>query len=367
MQKISYEDVAIVLPAYNEQDTLRDTVEKIINKLEYKGDLIVVEDGCTDQTPKIAKEMEKEYDQIKHIHSDERLGKATAIKKGFENSNKSILAFADSDTPQAYKNIYKVVQTLKEEDNDLVIGDRNSSDSQANRGFLRKIHTTYTNKVIDKALKTGIKDHQCGFKAIKSNKYHQIKGKLKSTKWFLDIELIYYAQQNDYKIKSIPIEYESEDENSSAGPEIFLEFFQTLHRIKKEERQEHEGLGQYLKFGTIGGAGAMINMTLLYLLTEYLSFYYMFSAAISTEAAIITMFILNNRYTFKPIKQGIKNILEGILRSNIVRSLGVILQLALLYIFTEYLEIYYVISNGLAILLASILTFHGEKRYNWDK
>jgi len=361
-----YEKVSIIVPAYNEEDVLVETIEKMLGEIGEEAELIIVEDGCTDQTPKIAAQLAEKYSQIKHIHFDERQGKATAIKKAFEQAKGEILAFADSDTPSAHENIPKIIEPIKNEDYDIVIGSRHGKNSESQRGLLRKIHTTYTNKTISTILGTGVKDHQCGFKAIKREKYEEIKPELKSDKWFLDIELIYHAKSNGYKLKSVPVKYTSDDESSSAGLEIFPEFFKTIYQLKKSEGKQIKRLEQYFKFGVIGVVGAIINTILLYAFTEYLGMYYMLSAFLSIEAAIISMFFLNNKFTFKPLKKGFEQIIKGLIRSNIIRSVGIIVQLGILYSLTEYFGINYLVSNLAGILIGGIFTFYGEKYHNWN-
>lgn len=364
----NYEQTSIVIPAYNEEEVLEQTIEKMIEEVGEKAEIIIVEDGCTDKTPEIAEKLAQKHPQIKHLHFDKRQGKATAIKKAFDHSDREILAFADSDTPTAYKNIPRIIKPIQEENYDIAIGSRHGDNEESERGLLRRIHTTYTNKTISSILKTGINDHQCGFKAIKREKYQEIKPQLKSDKWFLDIELIYFAKQNNYKLKTVPVSYTSDDESSSAGLEIFPEFFKTVYRLKKtEETSKIHQLEQYLKFGIIGGIGAVVNTIFLYAFTEQLGIHYMISGALSIEAAIITMFFLNNKFTFRPLKKGFKQIINGLIRSNIIRSIGIIVQLAILYILTEYAGIMYIISNLIGILIAAIFTFYGEKNHNWKK
>jgi len=361
-----YKNAAIVIPAYNEENVLEETLEKIIDELGKEAEIIIVEDGCTDNTPEIAEKLAEKHTQIKHLHFDKRQGKATAIKKAFDQTDREILAFADSDTPTAYKNIPKIIKPIEEENYDIVIGSRHGENSESERGLLRRIHTTYTNKTISTVLKTGINDHQCGFKAIKREKYEEIKPKLKSDKWFLDIELIYFSTQNNYKLKTVPVSYTSDDESSSAGLEIFPEFFKTVYRLKKTEKNSRiHQLEQYFKFGVIGGIGAVINTIFLYALTEFAGIHYMISGALSIEAAIIAMFFLNNKFTFKPLKKGFKQIIDGIIRSNIIRSVGIAVQLGILYSLTEFAGINYIISNLIGILIAAIFTFYGEKYHNW--
>ena len=121
---------------------------------------------------------------------------------------------------------------------------------------------------------------------------------------------------------------------------------------------------KYLRFAVTGALGAVVNTVILYGMTEFLGLFYIFSALIATEISIIFMFFINNDFTFQNRKTGF-DIIKGLIKSNIIRSFGIGLNIGLLYIFTEFLGIYYIVSNLMAIFLASIFNFIGERDLNW--
>ncbi|MFB6198542.1 MAG: glycosyltransferase family 2 protein, partial [Halobacteriaceae archaeon] len=84
-------DVSVVLPAYNEEDTIEETVQITIDTLasflpEGCYEVIIAEDGCDDATPEIAERLAHESDCIRHLHSDERLGRGGALDFAFEQA-----------------------------------------------------------------------------------------------------------------------------------------------------------------------------------------------------------------------------------------------------------------------------------------
>lgn len=83
--------VSIVIPAYNESKTIKKVI-KVINSLDCINEIIVVDDGSSDETADIA----QSAGATVIVHSENR-GKGAAIKTGFENSNGDIVAFIDAD------------------------------------------------------------------------------------------------------------------------------------------------------------------------------------------------------------------------------------------------------------------------------
>lgn len=131
--------------------------------------------------------------------------------------------------------------------------------------------------------------------------------------------------------------------------------------------ERYDTVEKYVRFAFIGAFGAITNTLLLYLITEFLGIHYLVSAAIATECTIIMVFFLNNQFTFDNTKGGTRQLLDGIVRSNLVRIVGISVQLSLLFALTEFLGLYYIVSNILAIFVASIFNFLGEKQFNWQE
>ncbi len=121
-----------------------------------------------------------------------------------------------------------------------------------------------------------------------------------------------------------------------------------------------------IRFSTVGVIGAGINTGLLWLLTDLAGLFYLFSSAIAIEIAIIIQFILNDRWTFRENKtKDMKQFLERILKSNLWRSGGLVVNIGILYLLTEYACVYYLISNIFGIVCAFIWNYIFESRLTW--
>jgi glucosyl-3-phosphoglycerate synthase len=83
--------VSVIIPAFNEEHTVAHVVN-VVKSLKYIGEIVVVDDGSTDQTSKFAEEAGATV-----IHHIKNRGKGAAIKTGFKNSNGDIVVFLDAD------------------------------------------------------------------------------------------------------------------------------------------------------------------------------------------------------------------------------------------------------------------------------
>lgn len=355
---------SIILPAFNEEKRLKRTVEELITYFKEDDiELIIVEDGCTDNTPGISKDLAEEFKEVRHIHSEERLGKGKAVKKGLNSAANENICFSDIDAAKP-ELVEKILTPLLSNNADISIGKR----SHENRNLKRKMMSKTYNFLARKILNTGVKDHQTGLKAIKADKFKSIKDSLDSEGWFWDTELLYRAKNKDTSIKEVNVKWPSQEESKVSPVPVAVELLQGLVKLKTENilGEYSSTLPQYLTFASIGALGAIINTSVLYVLTSFIGVYYLLSAIIGTETAIISMFFLNNRFTFDPKKEGFKEILYGILRSNTVRIGGIIVQISLLYLLTDLAGVYYILSNIIGIFVASIVNFIAEKHWNWS-
>jgi len=121
-----------------------------------------------------------------------------------------------------------------------------------------------------------------------------------------------------------------------------------------------------LKFSAVGAFGACINTFFLWFLTEIANIFYLFASPIAIEIAIFVQFMLNDRWTFHERRtKGWSEFFKRILKSNIWRAGGIALNIAVLFLLTEYAHIYYLLSNIFGILCAFILNYILESRLTW--
>lgn len=362
--------VSIVLPAYNEEAQLKQTVERIQEWAEVHGEsaeIIIVEDGCTDRTPEISAALATAHDNVRHLHFDQRQGKGKAVEHGFADANADILCFMDVDLATDLDSLLSLFEPIQTGSADLTIGSRYLTQSNTDRTVKRNLLSKSYNFLASHILQTGVSDHNCGFKAMRDDVFEQLQNEVEATEWFWDAELLYRAKEHGFEIAEVPITWDEQDHSTITVPTAIADMLQGMTRVTGESLfgDRYPLIQQYITFATIGAVAALINTAILFILTSILEVYYLYSAVIAIETSIIFMFFLNNRFTFEPVKKGFHDIADGLIRSNIIRSVGTGINLALLYVFTDVFGVYYLVSNIAAIFVASIVNFFAEKHFNW--
>ncbi|AEA47373.1 dolichyl-phosphate beta-glucosyltransferase [Archaeoglobus veneficus] len=201
--------VSVVLPAYNEASRLENAVGEVVKALDaagYNYEVIIAEDGSTDGTAEIAAKL-ADGNRIRHLHSDERLGRGKALMRAFEAARGSIVAYLDVDLSTDLKHLKELIDAIAIEGYDIAIGSRLAKGSRAERPVKRDVASKGYNFLVRFLLGSKIKDHQCGFKAFRRDIVLSLGKRAKDTHWFWDTEVLVLAQQEGLRIKEIPVEW----------------------------------------------------------------------------------------------------------------------------------------------------------------
>ena len=200
-------DVTVVFPAFNEADGIERAVSEAAKALKGLGksfEIIIAEDGSTDGTDEIAERLSRENDVIKHIHSDERLGRGRALNRAFKSSIGSILVYMDVDLATDVGSLGQLIASI-EKGADLATGSRTHPESVARRSMLRGLASRAYNGLARSFLGSSVRDHQCGFKAFRRESLLKILDDVKDNHWFWDTEVIALAVHNGFRVEEIPI------------------------------------------------------------------------------------------------------------------------------------------------------------------
>jgi glycosyltransferase involved in cell wall biosynthesis len=115
--------ISVIIPAYNESQTLREIVDKVM-KLPYELEVIVVDDCSQDGTPALIAELASQYSNLRSIRHDRNQGKTAAVKNGIAASTGGVVIVQDADLEYDPAEIPDVVNPILENHADVVFGSR---------------------------------------------------------------------------------------------------------------------------------------------------------------------------------------------------------------------------------------------------
>ncbi len=214
-------DVSIVVPAYNEEAVIGDTVER----LKKIGRVIVVSDG-TDRTAEIAR-----MHGAMVIESQKRLGKGGAIKLGLSSVNAPLAGYVDADMPVGINDIRKLIHMLDRYD--MAVASRWKGHASGYPGF-RRIGSRLGNMMTRLLLGLRISDTQCGAKFFHSYVI-PIALRVRSDWYSFDALFLRDAIQQGMRIAEIGVNWKHGERRPKPRPSDGLLFIKDILRRKLME------------------------------------------------------------------------------------------------------------------------------------
>ena len=203
--------VSVVLPTYNEADSIETAVEQVMAALGENGlsyEIIIAEDGSTDGTDKKANMLSKKFaSKVEHIHKEKRMGRGKALENAFNHSSGNILVYMDVDLATDVRHLAELVRSVQVEGYEIATGSRMLNESRVRRSGARSIASRVYNLMVRLLLGSKINDHQCGFKAFRREPLMQLLTEVEAKHWFWDTEILVRASQRGYRIKEIPVNW----------------------------------------------------------------------------------------------------------------------------------------------------------------
>jgi glycosyltransferase involved in cell wall biosynthesis len=162
-------------------------------------------------------------------------GKGNAVLNGIAESSADIVCYMDADLATDVKDLPQLIQQV-ENGAHLATGSRYHPKSQIKRDFVRWIVSKiYTGFLLKIGLGAAFTDPQCGFKAVNKKEVLPILMTVQDAWFFFETELQYRVQQNNLKIKEIPVKWTEMENSSVALIPTIINFLKNLYRIKFEK------------------------------------------------------------------------------------------------------------------------------------
>ncbi len=327
--------VVIVIPTYNEREQTPRMIEalaELFKKIDnYDMHLLYADDTSPDKTYEVVQEKMKKYPWLHIVMNEKKAGIGGGYKAGFryamQKLNADYVMEFDSDFQHRVEDIPTLLSKI-DEGYDLVIGSRYVPGGTIPEewGFKRKFFSVVGNLICRIGfLMLSVHDFTTGFKLTK------VKGNL--DKYNLDG---FYSNSFAYKIQmtaemvnsgkrvvEVPIKFkprktgESKLIKNELGDFIRVIFLFQMHNPK---------LLKFLKFGTVGFLGFVVNFLFLRLFRN-LGFTETLSWVFSTELAIVNNYVLNNAWTFKESEiKGLSKTIQKFLQFNLTSVGAIIIQ-----------------------------------------
>lgn len=203
---IADHDLTLVIPAYNEESRLPQSLEIAKSQLDSWGinyRVLVVDDGSRDDTAAKTKTLGRRFSTISQPNG----GKGSAVRNGMLKARGRVVAFTDADMPYdlaALKSAYEIITDCER---DVVFGSRTTagSSSLVERRWLRTMASTVFRTMMTLLVSRHISDTQCGLKVFRRSAAQQIFSRTTINGFAFDAEVVYLTHLLDLSYEIIPV------------------------------------------------------------------------------------------------------------------------------------------------------------------
>jgi glycosyltransferase involved in cell wall biosynthesis len=203
-------DLSIVIPSYNEETRLPMTLQRVAAYLKTSGrkaEVIVVDDGSTDQTVKVADSFQGQIDGLRIVSNGRNRGKGYSVRHGLLEARGEIVLFTDADLSAPIEETDKLLAKMDEYD--VAIGSRavNRALIEVHESRFREFAGIIFNRIVRIMLRLPFVDTQCGFKAFRREKCKIIFEQQTIERFGFDPELLYLARHHGLRIVEVAVRW----------------------------------------------------------------------------------------------------------------------------------------------------------------
>lgn len=202
--------VSIVIPAFHEAIRIGESIRRIegfLKQVPWTAEVIVVDDGSTDETAAIVSRMM--LPGLRLIRNETNHGKGYSVKAGVLAAKGEYVLFTDADLSAPIEEMTKLLAAAQNQGADVVIGSRalDRSFIERHQSRTREFSGILFNKMVRLFLGLRIHDTQCGFKLFRRQKIRPVFEKMTVNGFAFDPELLFLASRAGLKILEIPVRW----------------------------------------------------------------------------------------------------------------------------------------------------------------
>jgi glycosyltransferase involved in cell wall biosynthesis len=193
--------ISVVIPAYNEEQNIEKVARNavsIISGLTKEYEVLIVDDGSTDNTGEIIRRLSKENKHIRSVHHERNYGAGAALKTCYTNAKGDLIFFIPADGQVPANEIHKLYPHIEQAD--IIVGNRKERADPLHRRINARLYST----LIWLLFGLNVKDVD-GVKLFKKKVFENIH--IESNSAFVEAEILIKAQGSNFKILEIPVNH----------------------------------------------------------------------------------------------------------------------------------------------------------------
>lgn len=357
-------ELAIIVPTFNEVDNVQplyDAIDKALVAVDWE--IIYVDDDSSDGTTEELVRLCQQKPNARRIHRISRRGLSSACVEGFQSTISPYIAVIDADLQHDETKLITMLDLLKDNDCDLVLGSRYIAEGGFGNWDKSRIKASqFATKLSNIFTKQEISDPMSGFFMLKRTAFEKCVRRLslQGYKLLLDIVTAYPGQM---KIKEIPYEFRNRERGESKlDSMVMMEFVMML--IEKYTR----GIipSRFILFSAVGSSGLLVHFAVLYTMLFAVNLPFTVAQTVATLVAMTGNFFLNNWLTYYDKRLKGINLLKGLMAFYAVCSIGALANVSVAsFVFEQ--KFTWVISGLAGVLISTVWNYTASGIFAWKR
>ncbi len=356
-------NASIVIPTYNERDNIPELLERMhrsMEPLDNAYELIIVDDDSPDKTWELASQYADGY----HVRTIRRRGKrglATAVLEGVNDARYDVIVVMDADLQHPPEKVPLLLSSVQN-GADIAIGSRFIENGTTVGFSPLRYAASKSAETLARTLFREVRDVmdiESGFFAFKKEVIAH--ADLKPVGYKILLELLVQGSYNT--VTEIGYTFGKREAGvSKLGVKNSIAYLRHISSLFYRSGEFY----RFAQFLVVGGVGAVLNLAVLYWLTE-LGMFYGAAGLIAIEAGLLSNFVLNRAWTFKDRGvTGFKSTMAALGRDHAVRAVGIILNLVILLALTSLFGVFYLLSQLIGLVIGMIWNYGGNQWWTWE-
>jgi dolichol-phosphate mannosyltransferase len=372
---------SLVIPTYKERENIKNVVRVLSRLLDESipknYELIVVDDDSPDGTWEVAQSLTREYPHLQVMRRQSERGLSSAVIRGWQAARGRVLGVIDGDLQHPPEVLLQLFRAI-EEGADLAVASRHVEGGGVSRwSFIRRFLSRGA-QVLGLLILPGVlgrvSDPMSGYFMVRRSAIAQVN--LSPVGYKILLEVLGRGQVQEIAEVGYVFRERTEGESKVTSKQ-YIDYIHHLVKLRldtgtvaKLTQRLGFPIGRFLRFGLVGLSGVLVDMTVLYLLSDphTLALPLTRSKIIAGEIAIFNNFLWNDAWTFADVtmrQQGWRQRLKRFLKFNIICLAGLVLNVVILNLVFNFVIQNRYIANLIAIAIATVWNFWVNLKLSW--
>jgi len=205
-ERIASEKISVIMPAFNEETIIQESILKTIEVLQNcEYEIIIVDDGSQDNTYKITSKAMENYETVTAVSYTPNRGKGYALRYGFSFTTGDLIVFLDADLDVSPHQIWILYDVMKEIGSDVVIGCKHHPNSNVKYPWYRFVLSSGYFLIVKFLFGLPLRDTQTGLKLFRRDVLERVFPRLQMEGFSYDLELLIAALRFGFRISEAPV------------------------------------------------------------------------------------------------------------------------------------------------------------------